>query len=47
MPCSIKRSLRERLDASKTFVLVVGDKTKDLQERLQILRKLLALWRLP
>ena len=30
MPCSIKRSLRERLDASKTFVLVVGDKTKDL-----------------
>lgn len=30
MPCSIKRSLRERLDASKTFVLVVGDKTRDL-----------------
>lgn len=30
MPCSIKRSLRERLDASKTFVLVVGNKTKDL-----------------
>ncbi|WP_418837191.1 TIR domain-containing protein [Paratractidigestivibacter faecalis] len=47
LPCSIKRSLRERLDASKTFVLVVGDKTKDLQGRLQILRKLLALWRLP
>ena len=47
LPCSIKRFLRERLDASKTFVLVVGDKTKDLQGRLQILRKLLALWRLP
>lgn len=30
LPCSIKRSLRERLDVSKTFVLVVGDKTKDL-----------------
>lgn len=30
MPCSIKGSLRERLDASKTFVLVVGDKSKDL-----------------
>lgn len=25
--CSIKRSLKERLDVSKTFVLVVGDKT--------------------
>ena len=33
MPCSIKRSLRERLDASKTFVLVVDDKTKDLSCR--------------
>ncbi|MGE9990845.1 TIR domain-containing protein [Paratractidigestivibacter faecalis] len=33
LPCSIKRSLRERLDASKTFVLVVGDKTKDLSCR--------------
>lgn len=28
--CSIKRSLKTRLDASKTFVLVVGEKTKDL-----------------
>lgn len=27
--CSIKRSLKERLDASKTFVLVVGANTKD------------------
>ena len=25
--CSIKRSLKMRLDASKTFVLIVGDKT--------------------
>lgn len=25
--CSIKRSLKERMDASKTFVLVVGEKT--------------------
>lgn len=30
LPCSIKKSLKERLDASKTFVLVVGDHTKDL-----------------
>lgn len=29
--CSIKRSLKERLDASKTFVLVVGANTKDLR----------------
>ena len=28
--CSIKRSLKIRLDASKTFVLVVGEKTKEL-----------------
>lgn len=27
LPCSIKKSLAERLDASKTFVLVVGNKT--------------------
>lgn len=27
-PCSIKRSLADRLNGSKTFVLVVGDKTK-------------------
>jgi len=26
--CSVKRSLAERLDASKTFVLIVGNKTK-------------------
>lgn len=26
--CSIKRSLAERLDASKTFVLIVGSNTK-------------------
>jgi hypothetical protein len=25
--CNIKKSLKERLDASKTFVLIVGDKT--------------------
>lgn len=30
LPCSIKKSLAERLDASKTFVLVVGDHTKRL-----------------
>lgn len=30
LPCSIKRSPKERLDASKTFVLVVGKHTKDL-----------------
>lgn len=29
--CSIKDSLGMRLDASKTFVLVVGDKTKSLR----------------
>jgi len=29
--CSIKASLRERLDRSKTFVLIVGDKTKSLR----------------
>ena len=29
--CSIKRSLKERLDASKTFVIVVGADTKDLR----------------
>ena len=28
--CSIKKSLKERMDASKTFVLIVGDKTKNL-----------------
>ena len=28
--CSIKKSLAERLDASKTFVLIVGDQTKTL-----------------
>lgn len=26
--CTIKKSLKERLDASKIFVLIVGDKTK-------------------
>ena len=30
LPCSIKRSLVERLDASKTFVLVVGRQTNSL-----------------
>lgn len=29
--CSIKKSLRERLDASKAFVLVVGRETDDLR----------------
>lgn len=29
--CSIKQSLKVRLDASKTFVLIVGEKTKDLR----------------
>lgn len=28
--CSIKRSLKERLDASKTFVLIVGEETARL-----------------
>lgn len=34
--CSIKRSLKERMDASKTFVLIVGDniqKAKDTWNR--------------
>ena len=30
LPCSIKKSLKERLDGSKTFVLVVGSDTKSL-----------------
>lgn len=30
LPCSIKDSLRARLSASKTFVLIVGDKTNVL-----------------
>lgn len=30
LPCSIKRSLRERLDGSKTFVLIVGSDTENL-----------------
>lgn len=29
--CSIKASLKQRLDVSKTFVLIVGEKTKDLR----------------
>ena len=29
--CSIKRSLAERLDASKTFILIVGNHTKELR----------------
>lgn len=29
-PCSIKKSLSIRLDASKTFVLIVGDNTKSV-----------------
>lgn len=29
--CSIKSSLKERMDISKTFVLIVGDNTKDLR----------------
>lgn len=32
LPCSIKHSLRERLSASKTFVLIVGEKTADLRK---------------
>ena len=32
LPCSIKRSLAERLDASKTFVLVVGSQTSALKK---------------
>jgi hypothetical protein len=31
LACSIKSSLRERLQASKTFVLIVGKQTKDLR----------------
>jgi hypothetical protein len=30
LPCSIKRSLKERLDGSKTFVLVLGEHTTSL-----------------
>lgn len=30
LPCSIKRSLSERLDASKTFILIVGKDTNSL-----------------
>lgn len=30
LPCSIKASLKARLDASKTFVLIVGDHTDSL-----------------
>lgn len=29
--CSIKKSLAERLDASKTFILIVGEHTKELR----------------
>lgn len=29
-PCSIKKSLKFRMDGSKTFVLIVGDKTDNL-----------------
>lgn len=32
LPCSIKKSLKMRLDASKTLVLVVGEHTKDLSK---------------
>lgn len=48
LPCSIKKSLKERLDASKTFVLIVGAHTKKPhQRRLQALRQLFDLWTLP
>lgn len=30
LPCSIKRSLKERMDASKIFVLVVGEHTDNV-----------------
>ncbi len=30
LPCSIKKSLKDRMDRSKQFVLVVGQKTDDL-----------------
>lgn len=30
LACTIKNSLRERMNMSKKFVLIVGDKTKDL-----------------
>lgn len=29
-PCSIKKSLKSRMDGSKTFVLIVGDGTDDI-----------------
>lgn len=29
-PCSIKKSLKMRMDGSKTFVLIVGDETDDV-----------------
>lgn len=32
LPCSIKHSLAERLNGSKTFVLIVGDQTADLRK---------------
>lgn len=32
LPCSIKRSLAERLNGSKTFVLIVGNQTADLRK---------------
>jgi hypothetical protein len=32
LPCSIKDSLRERLNISKTFVLIVGEQTKVLRK---------------
>ena len=30
LPCSIKESLHLRMNMSKTFILIVGDKTKNL-----------------
>lgn len=30
LPCSIKKSLKSRMDASKTFILIVGEKTNSL-----------------
>ena len=48
LPCSIKKSLKVRLDASKTFVLIVGGEYQEPdQGRLQVLPKLFGLWRLP
>ena len=32
LPCSIKHSLAERLNGSRTFVLIVGDQTADLRK---------------